>query len=145
MNASLVLRLSLAVQTIVLVGCASQPEDDYSPGYSYIATAGGSGKGDGSVLVPDACLGKPADTKPTSADTPMTIIPDAGPHLPPGCANAYNLQRMAESERDLVEGRRMGTAAAAPTTRAARRYIYGEEAPLGGAHPAPDAPDENSP
>jgi hypothetical protein len=118
-------------------GCQTEPEPDYSPGYSYVSTGKGSAKGvGGSVLAPDACLGEPADTDPSFASTSQTITPQLGPHLPPGCANAYNLQRMAESQRDLVEGRRMGPARAAPGVRAAKRYLYGEEEgdPLGGAN-----------
>jgi hypothetical protein len=41
---------------------------------------------------------------------------------------------MAESQRDLVEGRHMGPAAGAPTARAAQRYIYGEGVTIGGAN-----------
>jgi hypothetical protein len=129
---------------VALAGCGNtiaQPQD-YSPGYSYVATDGsaGSGKGvGGSVLVPNACLAEPADTAPAAA-TGLTVVSEVGPHLPPGCANAYNLQRMVESQRDLVEGRRMGAAAAAPTARAARRYLYGEDGPTGGANDAQTPP-----
>jgi hypothetical protein len=121
---------------LIIAGCQTEPLPDYSPGYSYISTRGGSTKGaDGSVLAPDACLGEPADTDPSLASTSQTISPPLGPHLPPGCANAYNLQRMVESQRDLVEGRRMGPARAAPGVRAAKHYLYGEEQdPLGGAN-----------
>jgi hypothetical protein len=125
---------------LAIAGCVKAVDrEDYSPGYSYVATAGGgSGKGaDGSVLVPDACLGEPADNHPLPADTRLTVIPDVGPHLPPGCANAYNLQRMAERQRDLVEGRHMGAAPGAPTARAARRYIHGDEQPFGPPTPPP--------
>ncbi|RWO33122.1 MAG: hypothetical protein EOS08_07860, partial [Mesorhizobium sp.] len=55
------------------------------------------------------------------------------------------LQRMAESQRDLVEGRRMGAAAAAPTANAARRYLNGEEAPMGGATSGPPTPQTTLP
>ncbi|WP_245492976.1 MULTISPECIES: hypothetical protein [unclassified Mesorhizobium] len=120
-----------------LVGCVNgkPPPEDYSSGYSYVSTNASSQKGtDSAVLAPDACLDEPADLPPSPAATDLTIVSDVGPHLPAGCANAYNLQRMAESQRDLVEGRRMGSAAAAPTARAARRYIYGEDTPVGGAN-----------
>jgi hypothetical protein len=127
-----------AMSLLAVASCTSTPQD-YSPGYSYVATNtyAGSGKGvGGAVLVPNACLGEPADAAPSPAATHMTVVPELGPHLPPGCANAYNLQRMVENERDLVEGRPLGPAPAAPSVRAARRYIYGEEAPLGGANEA---------
>jgi hypothetical protein len=127
----LIVLLSLGIS-----GCQTEPESDYSPRYSYVSTGGGSAKSaGGSILVPEACLGEPADTDPSLASTSQTITPPLGPHLPPGCANAYNLQRMAESQRDLVQGRRMGPARAAPGVRAAKRYLYGEEDdPLGGAN-----------
>lgn len=120
-----------------LAGCLNgkPPPEDYSSGYSFIATNAGSQKGtDGAVIAPDACLNQPADIDPSPAATHLTIVSGVGPHLPPGCANAYNLQRMAESQRDLVEGRRMGPAGGAPTARAAQRYIYGEHVPIGGAN-----------
>ncbi|WP_292160164.1 hypothetical protein [Mesorhizobium sp.] len=120
-----------------LMGCVNgkPPPKDYSSGYSYVSTNAGSQKGaDVAVLAPDACLDDPADVSPSPAATDLTIVSDVGPHLPAGCANAYNLQRMAESQRDLAEGRRMGAAAGAPTARAARRYIYGEDIPIGGAN-----------
>jgi len=130
------LRAALATALLAIGGCASDPQPDYSPGYSYAATGPEySGKTVGNaVLVPDACLAPPADSPPSPAATMMTIVPELGPHLPPGCANAHNLQRMVESQRDLIEGRRMGPAPAAPTARAARQYIYGEEPSLGGAN-----------
>jgi len=73
------------------------------------------------VLVPRACL-TPDGTEPQFL----------GPHLPPGCANAHNLQRMAERQSDLVRGRPLGAAPAAPTARAAQEYIYGTKGTLGG-------------
>jgi type IV pilus biogenesis protein CpaD/CtpE len=52
---------------------------------------------------------------------------------PPGCANAYNLQRMVVQEDDLVYGRELDPAVAAPAARAAQRYIDGRTDPvLGG-------------
>lgn len=131
-----VLCAALGLSLLALGGCASELEPDYSPGYTYVATGpehSGKGAG-GSVLVPEACLTPPADSPPSPAATRRTVVPELGPHLPPGCPNAYNLQQMVESQRDLVEGREMGPAPAAPTARAARRYIHGEEAPLGGAN-----------
>lgn len=124
----------------VLAGCQSTsappPQPDYSGGYSYVATgAGGSSKGlAGSVLAPDACLNNGIDDDNVGAANIGTVVSGVGTHLAPGCANAYNLQRMVESERDLLEGRRMGPAPAAPSTRAARRYLHGDPA-------TPDAVD----
>ena len=73
------------------------------------------------VLVPIACL------VPDATEPPLL-----GPHLPPGCANAHNLQRMAERKSDLVHGRPLGAAPVAPTARAAQEYIYGAKGTLGG-------------
>jgi hypothetical protein len=92
------------------------------------------------VTWPEACL------------TPdPTAEPILGQNLPPGCANNYNLMRMTEHQEDLVRGRRLGAAPAAPAVRAAQRYIYGGEGPLGaGVSPAggvaapPDATKESS-
>lgn len=144
MTASIGFRAAFTLPLVALAGCLNNatPPPDYSPGYSYVSTdtSGSSAKGvGGAVLAPNACLAEPADTVPSPAATDLTIVPELGPHLPPGCANAYNLQRMVESQRDLVEGRRMGPAAAAPTVRAARRYLYGEDTPIGGAGPEPVA------
>jgi len=72
-------------------------------------------------LVPIACL------VPDATEPPLL-----GPHLPPGCANAHNLQRMAEHKSDLVRGRPLGAAPAAPTARAAQEYIYGKKETLPG-------------
>ncbi|RWA76347.1 MAG: hypothetical protein EOQ69_03655 [Mesorhizobium sp.] len=134
---------------LFLAGCVNSPQQrqEYSPGYSYVSTdSGGSEKGvNGSILAPNACLAEPADDDNPAARTDLTIVSGVGSHLPAGCANAYNLQRMAESQRDLVEGRRMGPAAASPTARAARRYLDGEEAPIGGANSAPVAPQTTLP
>lgn len=127
------LRLFLVVPLAAAAGCAAALPPDYSPGYSYVSTAGG-----GQTLAPDACLAQSADIPPprqTSDIGPLT--PELGPHIPPGCANAYNLQRIAERQRDLVEGRRMGPGSGAVTARAARRFIYGDEQPTGGANPGP--------
>ncbi len=95
---------SLALLTAIgfgLSACNSSP-DEYSPYYHYA---------DQGMLMPDACVWNGAQP---------------GGVLPPGCANAYNLQQMVESQRDLVQGRSMGPAPAAPASRAAKRYLYDE-------------------
>ena len=110
---------------------AEQPPD-YSPDYVY---------GPDGQLVPKACLVGDA-----------TELPALGPHLPPGCANAHNLARMAESKSDLLYGRPHGAAPAAPTARAAQEYIYGagpQKGTLGGGLPrtpgsAPQGPGAES-
>jgi len=127
--------LCLAVAASALAGCAAAPPypspsvywgtfpeqpPDYSPDYVSVPVVGRNGRTH-YVLVPKACL-VPDATEP----------PFLGPHLPPGCANAYNLQRMAERQSDLVRGRPLGAAPAAPTARAAQEYIYGPKSTLPG-------------
>jgi len=104
------------------IHCFAAQPPDYSPDYVYVPAYG---------LVPRAC----------EAPDP-TMVPHLGPRLPPGCANAYNLLRMAERKSDLVRGRPLGAAPAAPTARAAQEYIYGAKATLpgtlgGGLAPSP--------
>ena len=124
--------LCLAVVALALVGCAPPlyhqtvywgtfPEQppDYSPDYTSVPVVDPDGR-TRRELVPIACL-VPDATEPRLL----------GPHLPPGCANAHNLQRMAERKSDLVYGRPLGAAPAAPTARAAQEYIYGAKATLG--------------
>lgn len=108
-----------------LGGCETLP---YSPHYSHITLtdpadvppqARAPRKGHAArradraqtVLVPDACI------TPDVAEQPL--------YLPPGCANNLNLQIMVEQPRDLLRGRQPGPAAAAPSVRAAQRYLYG--------------------
>jgi hypothetical protein len=135
--------LCLAVAASALAGCAAAPPypsssvywgtfpeqpPDYSPDYASVPVVTRNGR-TRYVLVPKACL-VPDPTEP----------PFLGPHLPPGCANAYNLQRMAERQSDLVRGRPLGAAPAAPTARAAQEYIYGAKSTqpgtLGGGLPS---------
>jgi hypothetical protein len=134
--------LCLAVAASALAGCAPPlsestvywgtfPEQppDYSPDYTSVPVVAPNGKTRW-ALVPKACL-VPDATEPRFL----------GPHLPPGCANAHNLQRMAERKSDLVHGRPLGAAPAAPTARAAQEYIYGKKetlpGTLGGGLPPP--------
>ena len=133
--------LGLAVVASALAGCApplyqtvadqpphysvywgSFPEQppDYSPDYTSVPVVGRNGKTRW-VMVPKSCL------VPDATEPPLL-----GPHLPPGCANAYNLQRMAERKSDLVHGRALSAAPAAPTARAAQEYIYGKKETLPG-------------
>jgi hypothetical protein len=119
--------LCFAAALLALGGCSLPP--DYSPNYSYIAVPAPTAKHPNRVeyvLAADACL----------LPDPTAAIP-TGPLLPAGCANAYNLQRMADREHDLVEGRKLGRAPAAPSARAAEIYIYGGQGPLGAAAAKP--------
>src|SRR5215475_10262898 len=86
---------------LVLAGCQAQLPPDYSPDYVKVPVA--SGYGVNQVLMPRACL----HPDPTAQDL-------FGEKIPPGCANAYNLQRMAERKGDLFHGRNLSPAPAAP-------------------------------
>jgi type IV pilus biogenesis protein CpaD/CtpE len=107
-------------QPTVYWGSFPQQPPDYSPDYASVPVVDHRGR-TRYVLVPKACL-TPDGTEPEFL----------GPHLPPGCANAHNLQRMAERQGDLVRGRPLGAAPAAPSARAAQEYIYGSKGTLGG-------------
>lgn len=114
-------RLGLLGCLLFLTGCVGNPPQPYSPNYSYLtlrdARPGVVRKGydrqalQQTVLVPDACI------TPDTADDPV--------YLPSGCANNLNLQHMAARKQDLLRGREMGPAMAAPVARAAQNYIDG--------------------
>jgi len=132
--------VSLFLIAALLAACSTPGfPPDYSPEYSYVAVESPHHPGRvHNVLVPDACL---------TPDPTAAIV--NGPLLPPGCANAYNLQHMAEREHDVVKGRPLGRAPAQPSARAAERYLTGaEQGPLGasaaGAQPGgtPSTPQE---
>jgi hypothetical protein len=113
---------------------ASLVPPDYSPHYTKLSVVSEDGRTK-RVLVPEACL-TPDDQSP--ADDPP-------PRLPPGCANNFNLQRMAERKRDLTRGRQLDPAPAAPAARAAQSYIDGRPAPvLGGGIRDEDAAGPSS-
>jgi hypothetical protein len=117
----------MSVIAVGLAGCRhdfpdySELPPDYSPRYTHIVVLTPSGH-EKRVLVPEACL------------TPDLESPaEMGPRrIPPGCAPNWNIQHMAERKGDLVRGRRMDKAPAAPTARAAQRYIDGRDPALGG-------------
>ncbi len=128
-------QLSFAVLPL-LAGCTRFPTDSTSR-YSYVPMASDASRPH-YVLWPDACRSE----KP-STDLPL----GSGPPL--GCTNDYNLLHMAEREGDLVSGRRLGAAPAAPSARAAGKYIYSGEDPMGagladpGGFVPPTADDHN--
>ena len=129
--------LCLAVAASALAGCAAAPPypdtvywgpfpqqpPDYSPDYASVPVVARNGR-------TRMCLSRKLACTPDATEPPFL-----GPHLPPGCANAHNLQRMAERQSDLVRGRPLGAAPAAPTARAAQEYIYGTKGTLGGGLP----------
>jgi hypothetical protein len=106
-----------AIALLALAACAELPPD-YSPNFAQVPVVSPNGAVR-SGLVPESCLIRdPTDTQ-------------LGPRLPPGCANNANLLAMVEKKRDLVHGRKLGAAPAAPSARAAQRYIYGTRGHLG--------------
>jgi hypothetical protein len=104
--------MALASTALLVAGCVTgeQPAP-YSPRYSYAELPSDNGR-PVTALMPDSCA--------------WTAEAQAAGVLPAGCANAYNLQRMVESERDLVEGRQMGPAPAQPAAIAANWYLQGK-------------------
>lgn len=127
----LILRPAILAATICGLGACNEygpdaglvPPPDYSPHYTHVTAMNEQGRTK-RVLVPEACL---TDEERSPADT-------GSRRVPPGCANAYNLQRIAERKRDLTQGRPLGPAPAAPAARAAQKYLDGRDAPtLGGA------------
>jgi hypothetical protein len=106
-----------AIALVALAACADLPPD-YSPHFAQVPVVSPDGVVR-SRLVPEACLARdPTDTQ-------------LGPRLPPGCANNANLLTMVEQKRDVVHGRKLGAAPAAPSARAAQKYIYGTRGHLG--------------
>jgi hypothetical protein len=109
-----------AIALLALAACAELPPD-YSPHFAH-APVVSPARPDRVVryeLMPEACL------VPDPTDTQL------GPRLPPGCANNANLLTMVEHKRDVVHGRKLGPAPAAPSARAAQRYVYGTRGQLG--------------
>ncbi len=143
MISKLVFRSVFLSTALLLAGCyerdmaqeASLVAPDYSPDYTYINVVSPDGRTK-RILVPEACL---AEDTQSAADT--------GPkRLPPGCANNYNLQRMAARKRDLTRGGPLGPAPAAPAARAAQDYIDGKDQPtLGGGVRSSSPQDSTEP
>jgi hypothetical protein len=106
-----------AIALLGLAACADLPPD-YSPNFAQVPVASRD-RVARYQLVPESCL------VPDPTDTQL------GPRLPPGCANNANLLAMVEKKRDVVRGRKLGAAPAAPSARAAQRYIYGTRGQLG--------------
>lgn len=128
-------RLTGCALALATVAACNLPPD-YAPDYVQMPVVGPDHRLR-TALVPEACL------------IPDPTDKQLGPRLPPGCANNANLVAMAERKGDLVEGRRLGPAPAAPAARAAQKYIYAKPAPpapqnpLGGGsdtEPSPAAP-----
>jgi hypothetical protein len=116
-------RLCLAAALLALAGCAADIPPDHEATYSYYPVPSPTARHPDRVryvLAPDSC----------QLPDPTAAVP-TGPYIPAGCANDHNLLRMTERQQDLVKGRPLGRAPAAPTARAAQRYINGGDSPLG--------------
>jgi hypothetical protein len=121
---ALVLRLTASLLAAAAVQACAQIPPDYSPDYVQVPVMSRNHPDRVShyELVPKACL------VPDPTDTGL-----GGSRLPPGCANNANLLAMVERKKDVVKGRKLGAAPAAPSARAAQKYIYGTQGTLGGA------------
>jgi len=107
-----------AIALLGLAACADLPPD-YSPNFAQVPVASPDHRTVRHAIVPEACLVQdPTDNQ-------------LGARLPPGCANNANLVAMTEKKRDVVHGRKLGAAPAAPSARAAQKYIYGTRGQLG--------------
>lgn len=120
------LRGCLAVALLTMVSCTQLPPD-VSPDYHYVPVVSpypnyGPPTRTRYALLPDACL-VPDPTDPVFL----------GPHIPPGCANAHNLEFMVERKHDLLKGRPLGKAPGVTSARAAQKYLNGDEKPPLGA------------
>jgi hypothetical protein len=128
MRRSMIALGGAATLAMMLAGCMHTPFPDYSevpPDYSHrytsVAVVTPSGR-EKRVLVPEACI--------TPDQVSEAEIGE--PRIPPGCANNYNIQQMAERKRDLTRGRKLDKASGGPVARAAQRYMDGREPALGG-------------
>jgi hypothetical protein len=112
--------LAMLLTLLTLAACAELPPD-YSPHFVQVPVVSPARPDRVAHYesVPKACL------VPDPTDTQL------GPRLPPGCANNANLLATVERKRDVVHGRKLGAAPAAPSARAAQRYIYGTRGQLG--------------
>jgi hypothetical protein len=98
--------IALAASGMGLGGCAPV---DPPYGNHYLAHTGANTADLRNQLMPETCLDLPADATPDL--------------LPPGCANQLNLLRMVQQPEDLVHGRAMGPALAAPAADAVQHYL----------------------
>jgi hypothetical protein len=101
---------------LLMTACSQgQLPPEYSPDFVRVPVESEDGK-IRRVLIPKACL-KPDET----ADDVL------GEKIPPGCANNWNLQRMAERKGDLFQGRKLSPAPAGPAVKAAEKYLEGKK------------------
>jgi hypothetical protein len=128
MSAPFVRLTASLLAAAALPACAQIPPD-YSPDYVEVPVMSRNHPDRVShyELVPKACL---------VADPTATATGLGTSRLPPGCANNANLLAMVERKKDVVKGRKLGAAPAAPSARAAQKYIYGSPGTAGGSNPS---------
>lgn len=102
----------------LLAGCESALGPmSWETGYRQVSAADGPLRGsEGSqrqLIVPNTCQTRPDQSGIVA--------------LPSGCANDLNLQLMVERPSDLIRGREMGPAPAAPVANAARERLDNRE------------------
>ncbi len=97
--------------SMLLGGCASSLGPiSWETGYRQVAEDPADGDAAQRLaIVPNTCRVQPDQTGIVT--------------LPSGCANDLNLQRMVERPDDLLQGREMGPASAAPVAAAARERL----------------------
>lgn len=107
-------RLVPCLMVLLLAGCqSSMGPMDWATGYHQVTTVASARAPYETTIVPNLC-------QPQSGETGRTT-------LPPGCANDLNLQLMVVEPQDLVRGRAMGPAMAAPVADAANEHLNGRE------------------
>lgn len=108
------LRLGACLVALLLAGCqSSMGPMSWDTGYRQLTTADATNAPHEASIMPNLCQAQPDDAGRVG--------------LPPGCANDFNLQQMVVEPQDLVRGREMGPALAAPVADAANEYLNGRE------------------
>jgi len=106
-------RLGPWLALLLLTGCqSSMGPMSWTSGYRQV-TAADADASNAALIVPNLCQTQPDETGLVT--------------LPPGCANDLNLQLMVVEPQDLVRGREMGPAMAAPVADAANELLHGRE------------------
>lgn len=109
-----VTRLGPCLMVVLLAGCqSSMGPMNWATGYRQVTTDSATGAPHETTIMPNLCQAESGETGRAA--------------LPPGCANDLNLQLMVVEPQDLVRGREMGPAMAAPVADAASEYLNGRE------------------
>lgn len=109
-----VTRLGPCLALLLLTGCqSSMGPMSWTTGYRQVMPTSGASAPRAATIVPNLCQTQPDETGLVT--------------LPPGCANDLNLQLMVVEPQDLIRGREMGPALAAPVADAANEHVHGRE------------------